>query len=704
MKKSMLVISMFIVLSTLCANILTLGQNNFQSENCPQTRDEIELNFDGENNDGIGTNSENTFICAARFTADELVNYEGATIQTIKFWVGSTASSVTAKVFTGSSSSAPTEEILSEEIENFNTNEWTVYELQNYITIDTANEYWIGYEVVDSGGYPAGVDSGPAVNDKGCKMFFDGSWTNLYNLNSSLDYNWNIRMVIETQAYEHDVKVSSINNIEGNIEDETITPNVTIKNVGLNNETFDVNLTVFNNDIAVFEESVNIVDLVPGDNFDVDFPIFTPEAGKIYNVIVSTNLASDENPSNNEKTATFTTFFTEREHVILEIATGTWCQYCPGAAMGAVDLVENGHNVAVIEYHNQDNYVTTSGTARIAYYPVSGFPTSIFDGIEIVNGGSHENSLYPLYLPTYEERKAIKTSIELDVLVSSTLATLTITKTGEMDVSNLRAHVAITESEISENWQGQTLLDFVERAMFPSASGTTFTFDETGVTVLEIPIELSNSWELEHCELVAFVQDNETREIFQGTKRIFELQTGILTGTVTDFETGLPLEDVLVSSGATVSTDANGNYSIEIIEGEAVVTCEKDDYQIFTTNVTIISDNVNTLDIQLIPVTGNDNQSSAVATTKLIGNYPNPFNPQTEIKFSLSEDSFVSVDVYNTKGQKIKSLLSEMRNAGLQSVNWNGTDDSGKKVGSGIYLYKLINKNKSYSQKMILLK
>ena len=49
----------------------------------------------------------------------------------------------------------------------------------------------------------------------------------------------------------------------------------------------------------------------------------------------------------------------DRNKVILEIGTGTWCTYCPGAAMGADDLVANGHPVAVIEYHNGDPFANT---------------------------------------------------------------------------------------------------------------------------------------------------------------------------------------------------------------------------------------------------------------------------------------------------------------------------------------------------------
>ncbi len=53
----------------------------------------------------------------------------------------------------------------------------------------------------------------------------------------------------------------------------------------------------------------------------------------------------------------------ERDKVLLEIGTGTWCTYCPGAAMGADDLIANGHPVAVIEYHNGDNFANTYSNA-----------------------------------------------------------------------------------------------------------------------------------------------------------------------------------------------------------------------------------------------------------------------------------------------------------------------------------------------------
>ncbi len=91
---------------------------------------------------------------------------------------------------------------------------------------------------------------------------------------------------------------------------------------------------------------------------------------------------------------------------------------------------------------------------------------------------------------------------------------------------------------------------------------------------------------------------------------------------------------------------------------------------------------------------------------KLMGNYPNPFNPTTSINFSLNEnDQNVSLTVYNAKGQLVKKLLDEKLVAGNHSIVWNGDDADGANVSSGVYFYKLSNDNgKTLSGKCLLLK
>ena len=88
-----------------------------------------------------------------------------------------------------------------------------------------------------------------------------------------------------------------------------------------------------------------------------------------------------------------------------------------------------------------------------------------------------------------------------------------------------------------------------------------------------------------------------------------------------------------------------------------------------------------------------------------LNNYPNPFNPETTIQFNLIEGCDVQIDIYNIKGQKINSIVNEHLLNGEHSITWNGEDSSGKKVGSGLYLYKLlVNGKTEIVKKCMLLK
>jgi flagellar hook capping protein FlgD len=88
-----------------------------------------------------------------------------------------------------------------------------------------------------------------------------------------------------------------------------------------------------------------------------------------------------------------------------------------------------------------------------------------------------------------------------------------------------------------------------------------------------------------------------------------------------------------------------------------------------------------------------------------ISNYPNPFNPSTTISFSLPEECVVNLSVYNLKGQKIKTLAQNEYTKGTHSIVWNGTDDSGEFVSTGIYCYKLnVNGETEAFKKCLLLK
>ena len=87
-----------------------------------------------------------------------------------------------------------------------------------------------------------------------------------------------------------------------------------------------------------------------------------------------------------------------------------------------------------------------------------------------------------------------------------------------------------------------------------------------------------------------------------------------------------------------------------------------------------------------------------------LNHYPNPFNPNTTIHYSILSDGNVELSIYNIKGQKVKQLLSDQLTAGEHSVVWDGKDERGNAVSSGIYLYRLETGNYSATRKMLLMK
>ncbi|HPR18088.1 MAG TPA: right-handed parallel beta-helix repeat-containing protein [Candidatus Cloacimonadota bacterium] len=109
---------------------------------------------------------------------------------------------------------------------------------------------------------------------------------------------------------------------------------------------------------------------------------------------------------------------------------------------------------------------------------------------------------------------------------------------------------------------------------------------------------------------------------------------------------------------------------------------------------------------------GNDDLLNA--ETKLLGNYPNPFNPSTTISFNLTakDAENAKIEIFNIKGQKIRTLDGDNSVAeasgscctNAHSVVWNGTDDHGKSVSSGIYYYRLKAGEKTFTSKMLLMK
>jgi hypothetical protein len=126
--------------------------------------------------------------------------------------------------------------------------------------------------------------------------------------------------------------------------------------------------------------------------------------------------------------------------------------------------------------------------------------------------------------------------------------------------------------------------------------------------------------------------------------------------------------------------------------------------QLYTIGITALYEYLFESNPISLPITFVGSDDILKLNTKLLENYPNPFNPTTTISFTLSADDVgkTKLEIYNLKGQKIRHYSIENNQS---SIIWNGTDQTGKQVSSGIYFYRLISDGKHIaSKKMLLLK
>jgi hypothetical protein len=97
-------------------------------------------------------------------------------------------------------------------------------------------------------------------------------------------------------------------------------------------------------------------------------------------------------------------------------------------------------------------------------------------------------------------------------------------------------------------------------------------------------------------------------------------------------------------------------------------------------------------------------ESALPETFTLYQNYPNPFNPITTLRYDLPEQSYITLTIYDMLGREITQLVSTTQEAGFKSVQWGGTDNMGRAVTAGVYLYQIRAGEFVQTKKMVLLK
>ena len=182
-----------------------------------------------------------------------------------------------------------------------------------------------------------------------------------------------------------------------------------------------------------------------------------------------------------------------------------------------------------------------------------------------------------------------------------------------------------------------------------------------------------------------------------------EVQMGNIVGFVRK-QNNQPIPGATVTANeVSATTNSAGAYSLPLAVGTYNVTASATGYQPLTIEGVIVLPNQNTtLNFVLLPVS-NEDEYLPIAATELKGNYPNPFNPETTITYSIKDRCQVRLEVYNLKGQLVRTLVNTEKASGNYRVVFDAKDDKGSPLSSGIYFYRLQAGKYISTRKMLLM-
>jgi hypothetical protein len=163
---------------------------------------------------------------------------------------------------------------------------------------------------------------------------------------------------------------------------------------------------------------------------------------------------------------------------------------------------------------------------------------------------------------------------------------------------------------------------------------------------------------------------------------------GKLTGTVTA-NSEEPVSYVLlyVENNPALYTvaDNNGFYNLDLMAGTYQIKVQRPFYRDADFTVTIGNGEIQTHNFNIEPTTAITEEVASSPVVNILQAFPNPFHGQFNLKVELAQKNRVEMTIYNIKGQKVKSILPNSLKSGLLQLQWDGKDENGSQVGSGIY-------------------
>ena len=438
---------------------------------------------------------------------------------------------------------------------------------------------------------------------------------------------------------------------------------------------------------------------------------------------------------------------------LLEQFTGTWCQYCPFGADSVNALLGYLPNARAIAYHGgsaNEPMQTVEGNLLISHLMVTGYPTAAIDRLLITIGSTSALAISRTYWGNVMTQRHASTA-PLSIGVAGTYhqdtreinmnVTLNILSamTGEFYLNVILTEDSLNYSQTKWTSTGQIQIfpywhKRVVRSMITGTYGTTLTttgFAANDVVTRPVTYTVPAGWNINRCKLTVFVTSKVMLTV-GGTPRPFNMaiqqawQEPLLSTLST-----IPVE--LISFNATqidegvrldwrtASESNNQGWAVErkTVEGEwsdlgfiaGMGTTFEDQSYSFLDDQTRAGE---TYDYRLrqMDYDGTTDHSPVFrimvtpkpTVTRLLPNYPNPFNPSTTIVVELAEESDLNVGVYDMLGRLVKTLASGTQPAGGHVFEWDGMDSNGSPAEAGIYFARMITPTHSQTIQMQMVK
>ncbi len=199
----------------------------------------------------------------------------------------------------------------------------------------------------------------------------------------------------------------------------------------------------------------------------------------------------------------------------------------------------------------------------------------MFDGVLSVVGANPPNSSYPAYLPKVNQRNAVLSDFTIDLQFTHNTdtdytANVEIEKVGTYTGTNIVLQVFVVESHLDINWGLGEYVNSVNRLMVPNQYGTALDFSGGNTQSIELTFDIQGYWNTEHCELIAFIQDNTSKEVLQTTMKSMSVPDFALDAELFEVmnipETMcagiLEPEVTIKNKGADILTTCNVNFEV----------------------------------------------------------------------------------------------------------------------------------------------